>query len=62
MSSENPQNTPENSLFDPDQVPRLKRTVHPDSLKFIEMAKDLLDNPAIQQAIQNEKQRQGTNE
>lgn len=35
-----------------EQIPKLqRRTIHPDSLKFMDMAKDLLDNPVIQQAM-----------
>lgn len=34
-----------------------RSTVHPDSLKFMDMAKDLLDKPEIQQAIAGEQQK-----
>jgi len=34
-----------------------RRTIHPDSLKFMDMAKDLLDNPEIRQAINDEQQK-----
>lgn len=34
-----------------------RRTIHPDSLKFMDMAKDLLDNPQIRQAIEGDQQK-----
>lgn len=39
-------------------TPQLKRSIHPDSLKFMGMAKELLDSPAVQQAIENEKDKE----
>lgn len=35
----------------------LQRRIHPDSLKFMDMAKDILDNPEIRQAIEGEQQK-----
>ncbi len=50
--------TPNENSSDTDQIPRLqRRTIHPDSLKFMDMAKDLLDNPQVKQAIDNEQQK-----
>jgi hypothetical protein len=38
-------------------IPTLqRRTIHPDSLKFMDMAKELLDSPAVQQAMEGEQQ------
>ena len=34
-----------------------RRTIHPDSLKFMDMAKELLDNPQIRQAIEGDQQK-----
>jgi len=49
---------PNEVLSDSEPIPKLqRRTVHPDSLKFMDMAKDL-DGPDIRQAIggqQNQK-------
>jgi hypothetical protein len=43
---------------DAEQIPMLqRRTMHPDSLKFMDMAKELLDSPPIQQAIADEQQK-----
>jgi hypothetical protein len=43
---------------DTERIPMLQhRTVHPDSLKFMDMAKELLDSPPIQQAIADEQQK-----
>ena len=36
----------------------LQRRIHPDSLKFMDMAKNILDNPEIRQAIEGEQQKQ----
>jgi hypothetical protein len=58
MYSEDHLSTPDNSL-DSEPIPKLqRRTVHPDSIKFMEMAKDLLDSPTIQQAVESEQQKQ----
>lgn len=47
--------TPNNNPSDAEEIPMLqRRTVHPDSLKFMDMAKELLDNPVIQQAMEGE--------
>jgi hypothetical protein len=57
MYSEDCPSTPNENLSDSEQIPILqRRTVHPDSLKFMDMAKDLLDNPTIRQAIDGEHQ------
>jgi hypothetical protein len=43
---------------DTEQIPILQRqTIHPDSLKFMDMAKELLDSPQIKQAISDEQQK-----
>lgn len=57
MNSEDRKFTPEQSQSQPEPVPQLKRTVHPDSLKFMNMAKEILDSPAVQQAVEGEKQK-----
>ena len=57
MNSEERNFTPEQSHSQPEPVPQLKRTVHPDSLKFMNMAKEILDNPAVQQAVESEQQK-----
>jgi len=52
---------PNEVLSDSEPIPKLqRRTVHPDSLKFMDMAKDLPDNPDIRQAIEGEQQNQKT--
>ncbi len=46
---------PNNNPSDAEEIPMLqRRTVHPDSLKFMDMAKELLDSPVIQQAMEGE--------
>lgn len=58
MSSEDWSSTPNEVPSDSEPIPKLqRRTVHPDSLKFMDMAKDLLDNPDIRQAIEGEQQK-----
>lgn len=58
MYSEDRPANPEESQSDSEQIPMLQRTtIHPDSLKFMDMAKDLLDSPAIQQAMEGEQQK-----
>jgi hypothetical protein len=43
---------------DAEEIPMLqRRTIHPDSLKFMDMAKELLDSPPIQKAVQSEQQK-----
>lgn len=43
---------------DAEEIPMLqRRTVHPDSLKFMDMAKELLDNPNLKKAIDDEQQK-----
>lgn len=55
MYSDDRPSTPEQEGFDSEAIPMLQRkTVHPDSLKFMDMAKDLLDKPEIKQAIADE--------
>jgi hypothetical protein len=50
--------TPNENPADTEQIPTLqRRTIHPDSLKFMDMAKDLLDSPSIKQAIDDEQQK-----
>jgi hypothetical protein len=57
MYSERP-STPDENPSDSEPIPMLqRRTVHPDSLKFMDMAKDILDKPEIQQAIEGEQQK-----
>jgi hypothetical protein len=57
-SEEDRPQTPNNPPSDAEQIPILqRRTIHPDSLKFMDMAKELLDNPAIQQAVESEQQK-----
>lgn len=57
-------NSPDNQSQSPapqqqtEPVPQLKRSIHPDSLKFMGMAKELLDSPAVQQAIESEKDKE----
>ncbi len=34
-----------------------RRTIHPDSLKFMDMAKEVLDNPSLKKAIDDEQQK-----
>ncbi len=59
MYSEDNPATPAQSQEDSEPIPMLQRsTVHPDSLKFMDMAKDLLDKPEIKQAITEEQQKQ----
>ena len=57
-SEENrPVNSNENSS-DAEQIHVLqRRTVHPDSLKFMDMAKDLLDSPQVKQAMGKDQQK-----
>ncbi|PPS40676.1 hypothetical protein [Chroococcidiopsis sp. TS-821] len=58
MYSDRPSPSPEDQ-FDSEAIPTLQRkTIHPDSLKFMDMAKDLLDKPEIKQAITEEQQKQ----
>lgn len=57
MYSERP-STPDENPSDSESIPMLqRRTIHPDSLKFMDMAKDILDNPEIRQAIEGEQQK-----
>lgn len=59
MYSDDSQFTPYQAQSDSEQIPMLqRRTVHPDSLKFMDMAKDLLDSPEIQQAVEDEQNKQ----
>ena len=52
-----PVNSNENSS-DAEQIPVLqRRTVHPDSLKFMDMAKDLLDSHQVKQAMDKDQQK-----
>ncbi len=54
-SEENRPQTHNEAPSDAEQIPMLqRRTIHPDSLKFMDMAKELLDNPVIQQAMEGE--------
>jgi hypothetical protein len=59
MYSENPPSTANENPSDSEPpIPMLqRRTVHPDSLKFMDMAKDILDKPEIRQAIEGEQQK-----
>lgn len=58
MYSEDRSATPNENQADSEPIPMLQRsTVHPDSLKFMDMAKDLLANPQIKQAIEGEQQK-----
>jgi hypothetical protein len=58
MSSEDRSWTPNEVPSDSELIPKLqRRTIHPDSLKFMDMAKDLLDSPGIQQAMEAENQK-----
>lgn len=58
MYSEDRPWTPNEVPSDSEQIPKLqRRTIHPDSLKFMDMAKDLLDSPSIQHAMEGEQQK-----
>jgi hypothetical protein len=58
MYSEDRPSTPNENQSESEPIPMLqRRTIHPDSLKFMDMAKDLLDNPEIRQAINDEQQK-----
>ena len=55
MYSEDRPATSNNNPSGAEEIPILqRRTVHPDSLKFMDMAKELLDSPVIQQAMEGE--------
>jgi len=57
MYSDRPSTPPEDQ-FNSEDIPTLQRkTIHPDSLKFMDMAKDLLDKPEIKQAMAEEKEK-----
>ena len=57
MYSERP-STPDENPSDSEPIPMLqRRSVHPDSLKFMDMAKDILDNPESRQAVEGEQQK-----
>lgn len=57
MHSEDRSFQPESSHTESEPIPKLqRRTIHPDSLKFMDMAKDLLDSPVIQQAMEGGQQ------
>ena len=59
MYSEDRPSTPNENQSESEPIPMLQRqTIHPDSLKFMDMAKDLLDHPEIRQAINDEQQKQ----
>ena len=58
MNSQNNQIPSPTSQSQTESIPQLKRTIHPDSLKFMGMAKELLDSPAIVQAIASEKDKE----
>ena len=50
--------TPDQVPSDSEPIPKLQRTtIHPDSLKFMDMAKDLLDSPNIRQAMEGDQQK-----
>lgn len=52
------QSTSNENPSDSEPIPMLQcRAVHPDSLKFMDMAKDILDKPEIRQAINSEQQK-----
>lgn len=58
MYSQDRPETPNSTPFDAEEIPMLqRRTVHPDSLKFMDMAKELLDSPPIQKAVESEQQK-----
>lgn len=58
MYSEDYPSTSNDNPSDSEPIPTLqRRTVHPDSLKFMDMAKELLDNPQIRQVIEGEQQK-----
>lgn len=58
MYSEDRLSAPNDNPSDSETIPMLqRRTVHPDSLKFMDMAKDILDKPEIRQAIEGEQQK-----
>lgn len=53
-----PQTPDENPADTEEQIPTLqRRTIHPDSLKFMDMAKELLDSPTVKKALDNEQQK-----
>lgn len=57
MHSEERPATPDEHSSDFEPIPMLQRKyVHPDSLQFMDMAKDLLDSQPIKQAIAGEQQ------
>ena len=58
MYSEDRPLAPDHLQSETDSIPKLqRRTIHPDSLKFMDMAKELLDSPEVQQAIEGEQQK-----
>jgi hypothetical protein len=49
---------PANNDSSNEEIPILRRqAIHPDSLKFMDMAKELLDSPEIKQAISDEQEK-----
>lgn len=57
-SEENQPGTPGDNSSNAEQIPMLqRRTVHPDSLKFMDMAKELLDSPTVKQAMEGDNQK-----
>ena len=57
-SEENQPGTPGDNSSNAEEIPMLqRRTVHPDSLKFMDMAKDLLDSPQVKQAMGKDQQK-----
>lgn len=58
MYSEDRPLSPDQIPSDSEPIPKLqRRTIHPDSLKFMDMAKDLLDSPNLRQAMEGDQQK-----
>lgn len=57
-SEENQRGTSGDNSSNAEEIPMLqRRTVHPDSLKFMDMAKELLDSPTVKQAMDGDNQK-----
>lgn len=58
-SEENRPATPNDKSSDAEEIPTLqRRSVHPDSLKFMDMAKELLDSPTVKEAMDGDQKPQ----
>jgi hypothetical protein len=61
MTSNNQPLQPQDDQGEAAAQPTPQRWIHPDTLKFMGMAKELLESPAIQQAIDSDQDHSSPN-